>query len=393
MAEPIRSIALITSSAQSLSNFRGPLIGALVAAGVKVWALAPDFDAVGRGRMASLGAEPVDISLDRAGMRPARDLIDLVRLRRTLRRLRPDASFCYFIKPVIYGSLAARLAGVPRRFALMAGMGYVFTLATGEGAAGPRRGLLRGLVSRLYRAGLGACERVFFNNGDDLAQLAASGLIDPTKGIVLGGTGVDLALYPAAPPVAGPPRFLMIARLLREKGVAEYAAAARIVRRACPGAQFHLAGDIDANPGALSRDEVLAWQAEGLLHWHGHVADVRPLIAASSVYVLPSYREGKPRSTQEAMAMARPVVTTDAVGCRDTVVEGVNGYLVPVRDAEALAAAMLRFVEDPRRIAAMGAASRHMAEQWFDVRRINARILAAMGIDPGPPKAISSQME
>lgn len=378
MAERIRSIALISSSAQSLTNFRGPLIAALAGTGIKVWALAPDFDAAERERMAALGAEPVDISLDRAGMHPLRDLRDLRRLTGVLRRLGPDATFAYFIKPVIYGSLAARRAGVPHRFALMAGMGYVFT--PGEGRGGAKRALLRRVVARLYRAGLGACEKVFFNNGDDLAQLSQAGLIDPAKGIVLGGSGVDLDLFPVATPVTRPLRFLMIARLLREKGVAEYVDAARRVKAAQPDVEFHLAGDVDVNPGALTREEVQRWQAEGVLRWHGHVADVRPLIAESGVYVLPSWREGKPRSTQEAMAMGRPVVTTDAVGCRDTVEEGVNGYKVPVRDPEALAAAMLRFVEAPETIPAMGAASRRMAEEMFDVKRINARILETLGL-------------
>lgn len=384
MAKRIRSIALISSSAQSLTNFRGPLIAALAGTGIKVWALAPDFDPTERARMTALGAEPVDISLDRAGMHPLRDLRDVRRLTHVLRGLRPDATFAYFIKPVIYGSLAARRAGVPRRFALMAGMGYVFT--PGEGRAGARRALLRRVVARLYRAGLGACEMVFFNNGDDLAQLGAAGLIDLAKGVVLGGTGVDLNLFPPAPPVTRPVRFLMIARLLREKGVAEYIEAARRVKAVHPEVEFHLAGDTDVNPGALTQEEVLGWQAEGLVRWHGHIADVRPLIAESSVYVLPSWREGKPRSTQEAMATGRPVVTTDAVGCRDTVEEGVNGYKVPVRDPEALAAAMLRFVAAPETIPAMGAASRRMAEDLFDVHRINARILETLGLS-GPVRA------
>lgn len=378
MAEPIRSIALISSSAYSLANFRGPLIAALAGAGVKAWALAPDFDAGSRARMTALGAEPVDIALDRAGMRPLRDLADFRRLAGTLRRLRPDATFAYFIKPVIYGSLAARRAEVPRRFALMAGMGYAFT--PGEGRGGAKRALLRRVATRLLKRGLGACETVFFNNGDDLAQLAEAGLIDPAKGVVLGGTGVDLTHFAPAPPVSAPLRFLMIARLLREKGVAEYAEAARIVRAAHPAVEFHLAGDVDANPGALTRAEVAAWQAEGAIRWHGHVDDVRPLIAQSSVYVLPSWREGKPRSTQEAMAMGRPVVTTEAVGCRDTVEEGVNGYKVPVRDPAALAAAMLRFVEAPERVATMGAESLRLAREMFDVDRINARILEALGL-------------
>lgn len=387
---PIRDIALITSSAASLSNFRAPLIRAMAEAGLRVRVLAPDFDPTTREAMHDLGAEPVDISLERSGMRLFRDLADFVRLYLVLRRLRPDATFAYFIKPVLYGGIAARLAGVPRRFALMAGMGYVFTPGTErEGIA---RRALRLLVSRLYKSSFAGSERIFFHNTDDLEQLARAGLIAREKGVLLGGTGVDLSRFAPAPPVLKPLRFLLIARLLREKGIAEYAAAARIVKATFPAAEFHLAGGADPSPGALPIAEVEAWQSEGLIHWHGQVDDVRPLIASSSVYVLPSYREGKPRSTQEAMAMARPVITTDAIGCRDTVVEGVNGFKIPVRDADALAAAMMRFLEAPELIAPMSAESRGMAEEMFDVHRINRRILDIMGLAPpaGPLRGSSS---
>lgn len=374
------SLALISSIAYSVANFRGPLIRTLINSEVKVYALAPDYDTRTRKAVKALGADPIGISLERTGMRPFRDLIDLLRLALTLRRLKPDATFGYFVKPVIYGSLAARLAGVPRRYALVAGLGYVFTP---DGAPDtPKRRLLRRIVTTLYRTAFRACTRVFFQNSDDLAHFVDAGLLDRGKAVRVNGTGVDLEVLRPAPPVTAPVTFLLMARLLREKGICDYADAARRVKVLYPEARFILLGDLDPNPGALAREEVAVWIREGLIEWPGHVDDVYPWIAQSSVYVLPSYyREGVPRSTQEAMAMGRPVITTDNVGCRETVEDGVNGFLVPVRDAEALAAAMMRFIHEPHLIESMGLESRRLAEERFDVHKINAVILEAMGIE------------
>lgn len=376
MPEVIRSIAVVSTNAGSLVNFRGPLLTEMAARGLTVWALAPDYDDALRERVRSFGAQPVDIRMERTGMRPLRDAADMLRLRATLTRLEPDATLAYFIKPVIYGSLAAKAAGVPRRYALMAGLGYVFTPPPGGESL--KRRALRLMVSRLYKAGFSACRRVFFHNGDDLDYVSQAGLIDRSKAVLIDGTGVDLSRFPITPPSTDPLRFLLIARLLAEKGVREYVEAAKAIRRNRPEVEFHLAGDLDTNPGALSRNEVEAWVSAGDIIWHGHVVDVREIIAAASVYVLPSYREGKPRSTQEAMAMGRPVVTTDAPGCRDTVDEGVNGFKVPVGDAEALAKAMRRFIDNPTLIGKMGRESRRLAEERFDVDKINDMILSVI---------------
>lgn len=376
--EQTRTLALVSSIAYSLPNFRGPLIRALVGRGVRVLALAPDFDDRIRAEVRRLGAEPVDISLDRTGMHPLRDLIDMAKLVRQFRRLGPDIVLCYFIKPVIYGTLAARLAGIRRRYALVAGLGYVYT--SGGRAEPFRRKALRAAVSALYRTAFKACRRVFFQNEDDIAEFVAAGLIDPRRVVRLEGTGVDLDRLGFVAPPEGPPSFLLMARLLREKGICEYVEAARIVRARHPEIRFRLLGGLDPNPGGLTRAEVESWASEGVIEWAGHVDDVRPWIAESSVYVLPSYREGKPRSTQEAMAVGRPVITTDAPGCRDTVEEGVNGFLVPVGQAGPLAAAMERFVADPSLVQRMGRASRRLAERRFDVHKINSKILETMGI-------------
>lgn len=370
--------AFITSQAFSVSNFRGPLIKDLVSRGIEVLAIAPDYDEETRGSVSALGAVPIDCSFSRTGMNPFSDGLDTLRLAMLLRRLKPDLTLVYFIKPVIFGTLAAWLAGVPRRVAMIEGLGYVFTSSTSREPM--RRKVLRSLVSRLYRFALARADKIFFLNSDDIDQFVGADLVQESKVIKLGGIGVDLAEWPFMEPVTQPVTFLLAARLLREKGIVEYVEAARLVKTRHPEIRFVLLGGIDPNPGSLGQLEVKAWVAEGLVEWPGHVA-VKPWLAQTSVYVLPSYyREGVPRSTQEAMAMGRAVITTDAPGCRETVQAGVNGFLVPVRDVSALANAMLKFVETPGLIKSMGLESRRLAEDRFDAKKINARLLSILDI-------------
>jgi glycosyltransferase involved in cell wall biosynthesis len=310
--------------------------------------------------------------MERTGMNPLRDAINTWRMARLLQRLRPDASLSYFIKPVIFGTLAAWWAGVPRRFAMVEGLGFVFT-PTG-GAVSLKRRLLKRLVLWLYKQGLSRAERVIFLNPDDQAELVAAGVLPARKGFLLGGIGVDLAHWAPAPPVLQPPTFMLVARLLREKGVEQFAAAARIAKQSHPQARFILLGGLDDNPGSITESDVQAWVSEGILEWHGHTP-VQPWMAQTSVYVLPSYREGVPVSTQEAMSMGRPVITTDVPGCRETVVDGVNGFLVSVRDSAALAKKMCCFIENPELIRTMGLESRRLAEERFDVHLVNEKLI------------------
>lgn len=373
----VKKVAIISNYANSLVNFRGPLVRALADQGVTVFALAPDYDDDLRNAVVELGATAVDYELSRAGMNPARDAIDTLRLAALLRRLNPDATLGYFVKPVIYGTLAAWLAGVPNRFAMIEGLGFVFT-ESGAGLTFKRRMLRKG-VSWLYRMALARAKRVIFLNPDDVAEFVQGGLVEREKTYCLGGIGVDLAEWPAMPVAKHPVTFLLVARLLREKGIAEYVQAAREVKRKYPQVRFVLLGAEDPNPGAMSRAEADAWVAEGVIEWPGHVP-VKPWLEQASVYVLPSYREGVPRSTQEALAVGRPVITTDAPGCRETVIDGENGFLVPVRNSWAIAEKMIRFIENPELIESMGRRSRALAEERFDVHRINADLLRVMEI-------------
>lgn len=376
----IRRLGLITSQAFSLHNFRGPLIREWVALGIHVVALAPDYDDDSRRAVVALGAEPVEFRLDRASLRPLQDVRDLVALIRLLRRLDLDATFTYFIKAVIYGTLAARLAGVRHRFAMIEGAGYLFS-ETKAGAALSTQ-LLRTVVTSMYRAALRGADAVFFLNAEDVDLFLNRRMAATEQVVQLGGIGVELEHFAPSPPVLAPVTFLLAARLLRHKGVHDYVEAARRTRRKYPDVRFVLLGSPDLNPASVSEQQLRDWQAEGAVEWQPHVADVRPWLAEASVFVLPSwYREGVPRGIQEAMAMGRPIITTDMPGCRDTVERGVNGFLVPPHDVDALVVALLRFIEAPALIAEMGRASRLRAEALFDVRRSNRLVLDRMGLE------------
>jgi glycosyltransferase involved in cell wall biosynthesis len=308
-------------------------------------------------------------------MSPLLDISDTIRLAGLLRQLSPSITLAYFIKPVIFATLAAWFVGVPRRVALIAGLGYVFT--PGNRYFSLKRRLLRSIVSILYRIALSRAHAVIFQNSDDIDDFTKRKVVNASKVIKIGGTGVDLKEWPLSSPVIEPVTFLLAARLLLEKGIIEYAEAARLVKLRHNSVRFILLGGLDSNPGGLPEEQINSWVAQGILEWPGHV-DVKPWLAKASVFVLPSYREGVPRSTQEAMAMGRPVITTDVPGCRETVEEGVNGFFVPCRNSEALAQAMLRFILQPELIRTMGLASRALAEQRFDAEVINTQMIECL---------------
>ncbi|HEX6141444.1 MAG TPA: glycosyltransferase family 4 protein, partial [Geminicoccaceae bacterium] len=372
---PAKTVVVLGSVARSLVNFRGPMLQAMALHGHRVIACAPDAAPSIVQTLAGLGVGYRDVPIDAQGLRPWRDLRALRALVRLLRELRPDAVLGYTIKPVIYGSIAARLARVPASYSMITGLGYAF------GGSGAKRGLVALLARALYRISVRRNRRVFFQNRDDRAVFERLGLTrGPDQAVMINGSGVDLDHFRPRP-LPEQMAFLLIARLLREKGVPEFVAAARLVRQRHPDVRFRVVGRFDHNPSALAPAEMERWVAAGAIEFLGELDDVRPAIAASSVFVLPSYyREGTPRTVLEAMSMGRPIITTDVPGCRETVHAGVNGYLVPARDVAALARAMLKFIEVPERVARMGAASRRIAEERYDVHKVNAVILKAMDL-------------
>ncbi|MNZ24568.1 N,N'-diacetylbacillosaminyl-diphospho-undecaprenol alpha-1,3-N-acetylgalactosaminyltransferase [compost metagenome] len=370
---------LIASFADSILSFRGPLLDALLARGLSVHVAAPDLpaDSLMRQRLEARGIQVHDIPLRRTGTNPLADATTLLHLWQLMRRIHPQFVLGYTIKPVIYGSLAALLAQVPQRFALVTGLGYLFQSEVNEG---DNRSRLRSLVQPLYTLALRCTHKVFLQNPDDQALFRSLGILQPaTPSVVVNGSGVDVAEYEVAP-LPQAPHFLLIARLLGDKGVREYAEAARRIRARYPDAVFSLVGWIDENPDAIAQQELDAWVADGTCNYLGRLSDVRPAIAACTVYVLPSYHEGTPRTVLEAMAMGRAIITTDAPGCRETVVDGDNGFLVPVKAVDELVLAMQRFIEEPELAARMGARARQIAEEKYDVHRVNTLMLQEMGI-------------
>lgn len=366
---------LMAGFPDSLLHFRGPLIEALLDCGLEVHVAAPDLPegCELRVRLEAKRLVVHSIPLLRTGVNPIADLKTIFALYFLVRSIRPDFVMGYTIKPVIYGSIAAWLSGVPGRFALITGLGYAFQ---GEG----QRRLLRSLVQRLYAIALQRTHKVFFQNHDDEALFRSNRILKAAiPSVVLNGSGVDIAAFDVVP-LPSEPVFLLIARLLGDKGVREYVEAAREIRITRPSVKFLLVGWIDENPDAIRQDELDAWIQEGAVEFLGRMTDVRPAIAKASVYVLPSYREGMPRTVLEAMAMGRAIITTDAPGCRETVVDGVNGLLVQVREVAPLVAAMRRFLDSPGLLLSMGRQSRRLAVEKFDVHRVSAVMLNEMGI-------------
>lgn len=369
-----RHILVLGSYAPSLINFRGPLLAALVKEGWKVTASAPEIDYELRARLEATGVAAVETPLARTGTNPLADLAYFRSLIDLFRRERPTVLLAYTAKPVIWGTLAARAVNVPRAVAMITGLGYAFTQPEQPDW---KHSITQLAASALYKISLPRADYVLFQNSDDRELFQSLGFAPPPDRVgLIAGSGVDLDHYaPSSPPAA--PSFLVLARLLKAKGVREYFAAVRSLKRKYPGVDFRLGGAIDPGPDAITTSELDAAIEDGMTYL-GPLEDVRPALAAAAVFVLPSYREGTPRSVLEALATGRAVVTTDAPGCRETVVDGVNGLLVPPRDASALEAAMERLITDPAMIAAMGRKSLELARSKYDVHTVNAQIITAL---------------
>lgn len=366
-------ILIVSGAASSMVRFRSAFLAALIANGHDVVAVVPTDEPDWVERLKASGVTVIPYAMNRTGVNPFADLLVLFRLREIIRRERPDRILAYSHKPVLYG---LAVSGGRPFFGILTGLGYVFT------GNGWKQRLIRIVFRCVYPPLLRRASALLFLNADDAEVFARGGLscLGLNVGIIP-GEGVDPVRFPATPPPAAPVRFLMLARLLRDKGVREYAAAARRVKALYPEIEFHLAGGADSNPTAIPVAEVKGWEREGILTYHGEVTDVRPLIAETSVYVLPSYREGMPVSVMEAMSMGRPIIVTDVPGCRAAVRDGDNGLLVPPADASALAEAMLRLIDRPDERLRMGARSRQRIESEFSQRTVNARLFTFLGLE------------
>ena len=368
-------IIIIGSYAPSLINFRGHLLKKMAENGHEVLACAPDASPDIQEKLKNFGVAYRNIPIDRTGLNPVRDIYTICRLIFLFREVKPDVILGYTIKPVIYGSLAGRIAGVPHIFSMITGLGYAFS------DGGLKERLVGAVVRFLYKLGMGANRRVFFQNPEDRNIFIKQKLLrNFEQAALINGSGVDVDFFQPAP-LPKIISFLLIARLIKDKGILEYVKAARIIKNRYPKARFRLVGWIDEGPQGISSAELDSWIKEGTIEYLGRLDDVRSAIADTSVYVLPSsYHEGTPRTVLEAMAMGRSVITTYAPGCRETVEEGRNGFLVPVRNTKTLAARMEAFIRHPELIASMGKESRRIAVEKYDVHKVNAVIMEVMGL-------------
>ena len=368
-------IVLFANTEWYLWNFRRSLAMALRDAGHDVLLISPEGPYGEKLRALGLRWQP--LPMDRRSLNPLREAALLWHLVRLFRRERVDLVHGFTIKSAVYGSLAARLAGVPARVNAVAGMGYVFVNDSAKAR------VLRPIVRGLLKLALGGRNaRLILQNPDDVALFERAGLVDPAHVRLIPGSGVDTARFtPDAARVAGERiRVLLPARLLWDKGLAEYAQAAHLLRERRVPVDLLLAGDPDpGNPAAVPEADVRGWVDEGLMQWLGHVDDMPALFRSVDVVALPSYREGLPKGLIEAGASGCALIATDVPGCREVVEHEIDGLRVPARDGAALAEAIERLARDPELRARLGAAAREKATARFDERIVARETMAVYG--------------
>ncbi|MEN9360126.1 MAG: hypothetical protein RL095_1661 [Verrucomicrobiota bacterium] len=361
-------IVIMGAPAAMLANFRGDLVKFLVDSGHQVLCLAPEDDPLAAAQLEANGARYRALPFRRNGISPLGDLRFYRQLRDLLKEEKPDIFLATTIKPVVYGIPAARAAGVPRAIALVTGLGYTFI------GAGFKAKLIGFAARLLYRNACAQADRVIFQNPDDRGVFVEAKLVRPEITALVAGSGVHLSRFPQSPLPEGPPLVLCVARLLKEKGVREFAEAAALLKPQFPSARFVIVGPEDSGPSGHRRSDIEAWSG-GTCEAVGPSQEVGKWLAESRLFVLPSWREGTSRAALEALACGRPIVTTDAPGCRETVRPGINGELVPLRDPQALAAAIASLLSEPERCRRYAEASRSFAEERFDVAKVNAEML------------------
>lgn len=360
-------VLIVNNTSVYVHRFRRELIRRIQQEGHEVLLVCPE-DAHTH-RLADLGVERINWPLQQHGTSPWAEFLAARFLSRTARQRRPDVVLNFTIKPAVYGSFAAHSAGASSCFSVFTGLGYYFTDPDRLNAPSTRA--IRLLLSRALRHD----RAVFFQNESDRALFLTLGLVPADKTRIVDGSGVDTNRYRPLEKPPEPKSFVLVGRMLPEKGVREFVQAARRVRTIHPESRFRLVGGIDSSASAVSAGEIQQWQDEGVVEYLGEVDDVRAAVGQAAVMVLPSYREGMPRSVLEAMAMGKAIIATDVPGCRDCVTDGINGLLTKPKDVDSLAAAMARTLDEPGLVSRLGESSRRIAVERFDVNRLNERFL------------------
>lgn len=353
---------LISPKNRTSYNFRGDLIKKIIASGYDVVVTGPNRDNV--EKIEELGARFVEIPMNKNGVNPLHDIKYLLALKNLFKAEKPDVTLGYTSKPVIYGSIAAKMAKVPHIAAMVTGAGYAFTAKT------PKAKLIKLVMSVLYKKAFKSANIAIFQNNDDKNQFISEKLVKEEKCVVVNGSGVNTEKFAVAP-FPKQITFFMLSRVMNSKGIREYLGACEIVKEKHPNVRFMLLGACEGIQDSISPETLKEYVGRGIVEHFGETDTVADYYKQCSVYVLPSYREGTPRTVLEAMAMGRPIITTDAPGCRETVIDGKTGFLVPVMDANAVADKMLEFIKNPELIETMGKESLVYCKSKFDVNIVN----------------------
>jgi glycosyltransferase involved in cell wall biosynthesis len=362
-------VMIIGALPESLINFRGELIKLIHQLGHDVIVMASATDDKTREDIEQLGCRYIAYPVERSNINPISDLRTLYSFIKTFRQEKPDLILTYTIKPVIWGGIAARYFSDANFFGLITGLGFAFQQGN------LKKNVIKFIVQSLYKHSLSAAKGVIFQNNDNRETFTKAGIISEEKTFLVNGSGVNLTHYENQPmPNNNPFTFLSIARLLGDKGLREYAAAAKIVKKRHENINIQILGPEDPSPDGIKIDEVLQWEKKGLIEYLGDTDDIRPFMNQCHIFVLASYHEGLPRTVLEAMATGRPILTTDVPGCRDTVVEGKNGLLVPKANIEQLAEKMCWFIENKHKLEIMADNSLKLAKDTFDVHKVNAKL-------------------
>ena len=368
-----KKIAVMSSHTPSLFWFRMDMMKHFQALGYEVVAIGNEDETAWKERFQKQNVRYLSVNISRNGTDPWKDVVAFQKIRRILKQEMPDKIFTYQAKTIIYGALAARSLGIRDIYPLIAGMGSVFLNND------PKSVAIRTVLLAEYKIALHHCPAVFFQNQDDVQLFQNRKLVKSCQVRLLHGSGVNLERFRVLPMPAAT-AFLCISRLIRDKGVYEYLEACRTIRKEFPQIRCLLVGPFDSNPSALKPEELQRFIDDGSVEYFGEQEDVRPFLEQCSVFVLPSYREGTPKTVLEAMACGRAVITTDAPGCRETIIDGDSGYFVPLRDVDSLAAKMREFIAEPWKAADMGEKGRRRAEELFDVNKVNSDIAKVMNL-------------
>lgn len=366
-------IAVLSSHTPSLFWFRVDMMKSFLRRGHEVFALGNEPEADWQDRFSDLGITYRQIDVQRNGTNPLKDLKSIGSIRQVLAGIMPDKIFTYQAKTIIYGTIAANRLGITEVYPLIAGLGSLYLKDDFKTK------LVRTILMAEYRYAMRRCPAVFFQNSDDEATFRSKSAIKKQPVVMLHGSGVNLDKFvvQAMPETFG---FLCISRLIRDKGVYEYLEACRRIKAVHHQVRCLLVGPFDTNPSSLQKEELQEYIDDGIIEYFGEQSDVVPYLAQCTVYVLPSYREGTPKTVLEAMACGRAVITTDAPGCKETVDDKENGLLVPIKDINAVSDAMDYLIAHPDEADRMAKNGRRKAELLFDVNKVNARICETMGI-------------